>query len=203
MDNVLAIIGEYNPFHNGHLYHLTEAKEKSHANYTIAIISGNFVQRGNTSIVDKWTKTRMAILNGIDLVIELPCVYSISSAENFATGAIKILNSLNIVDSISFGCETDDISILEEFADILISEPPEFKSLLAHELSTGISFPKARENALLMYVNDIRKYANILSSPNNILAIEYLKALNISKSNIRPLAIKRIGPRLQQQNDNR
>ena len=194
MDNVLAIIGEYNPFHNGHLYHLIKSKEKAGADYTIAVISGNFVQRGDASAIDKWTKAKMAILNGVDLVIELPCIYSISSAENFATGAIKILNSLKIVDKISFGCETDNIEILQEFANILTDEPEEFKSLLAHELSKGISFPKARENALLMYLNDIRKYANVLSSPNNILAIEYLKALNETNSTISPIAVKRIGP---------
>lgn len=194
MDNVLAIIGEYNPLHNGHLYHLAETKKITNANYSIAIISGNFVQRGNVSIVDKWAKTKMALLNGIDLVLELPCIYSISSAENFALGAIKTLNSLKIVDTLSFGCELNDISILKEFANILTEEPEEFKSLLSHELSKGISFPKARENALLMYLNDIRKYANVLSSPNNILAIEYLKALNLTKSTIEPLAIKRAGP---------
>lgn len=194
MDNVLAIIGEYNPFHNGHLYHLNKSKEKANANYSIAIMSGNFVQRGNVSIVDKWTRAKMAILNGIDLVIELPCIYSISSAENFAMGAIKILNSLKIVDNISFGTEVDDISILHEFADILTDEPAEFKSLLSHELSKGISFPKARENALLMYLNDIRRYANVLSSPNNILAIEYLKAINQTNSSIVPISIKRVGP---------
>ena len=196
MDNVLAIIGEYNPFHNGHLYHLNKSKEKANAKYTIAIMSGNFVQRGNTAVLDKWTRAKMAILNGVDLVIELPCIYSISSAENFAMGAIKILNSLKIVDTISFGTETDDISLLQEFADILTDEPEEFKSLLSHELSKGISFPKARENALLMYLNDIRRYANVLSSPNNILAIEYLKALKETNSPIVPMAVKRIGPRL-------
>jgi len=109
-------------------------------------------------------------------------------------GAIKTLNSLRIVDSISFGCEADDISVLREFADILCDQPEEFKSLLAHELSKGISFPKARENALLMYLNNIRKSANILSSPNNILAIEYLKALKMTASSMTPLGIKRVGP---------
>ncbi len=193
MDNVLAIIGEYNPFHNGHLYHVNEAKKISHANYTIALITGNFVQRGDAAIVDKWTKAKMAILNGFDLVIELPCIYSISSAENFALGAVRLLNSLNIVDNISFGCETEDISVLEEFADILCEQPDEFKSLLAHELSKGVSFPKARENALLMYLNNIRKSANILSLPNNILAIEYLKALKLTNSNMTPIGIKRVG----------
>ena len=119
MENVLAIIGEYNPFHNGHLYHLNKSKAKAGANYSIAIMSGNFVQRGDAAILDKWTRAKLALLNGIDLVIELPCIYSISSAENFAMGAIKILNSLNIIDKVSFGCEIDDISILQQFADIL------------------------------------------------------------------------------------
>lgn len=196
MENVLGIIGEYNPFHNGHLYHLNESKKVTNSNYTVAIISGNFVQRGNVSVVDKWTKAKMAILNGIDLVLELPTIYSISSAENFALGAIKTLNSLKLVDTVSFGCELNDLSLLKEFANILTEEPEEFKSLLSHELSKGISFPKARENALLMYLNDLRKYANVLSSPNNILAIEYLKALNLTKSTLEPVAVKRIGPRL-------
>lgn len=136
----------------------------------------------------------MALLNGFDLVIELPCIYSISSAENFALGAVRLLNSLNVVDAISFGCETEDISVLQEFAEILCDQPDEFKSLLAHELSKGVSFPKARENALLMYLNNIRKSANVLSLPNNILAIEYLKALKFTNSHMAPIGIKRVGP---------
>ena len=192
MSNVVAIIGEYNPFHNGHAYHLQKTKEIANADYVIAIVSGSFVQRGNVSLIDKWSKADMALSNGIDLVIELPTVYSISSAENFAYGAIKILNSLKVVDTLSFGSEFCDLDALQKIADILLEEPAEFKTLLEHELSKGISFPKARENALLMYLNDIRKYANILSSPNNILAIEYLKALKRTKSKIKPMAIKRI-----------
>ena len=192
MSNVVAIIGEYNPFHNGHKYHLQKTKELTKADYVIAIVSGSFVQRGNVSLIDKWSKADMALLNGVDLVIELPTVYSISSAENFAYGAIKILNSLKIVDTLSFGSEFCDLEVLEKIADILIQEPPEFKTLLEHELSKGVSFPKARENALQMYLNDIRKYANILSSPNNILAIEYLKALKKTKSKIKPVAVQRI-----------
>ena len=191
MNKVLGIIAEYNPFHNGHLYHLNESKKAVDADYTVAIISGNFVQRGDTSLVDKWSKAEMALQNGIDLVIELPLIYSISSAENFAEGAIKILNSLNIVDYISFGSELCNVKILDDFANILYSEPKEFVSLLNHELTKGISYPKARENALLMYLNDIRKYANVLSSPNNILAIEYLKALKKYKSRIVPVSINR------------
>ena len=192
MSNVVAIIGEYNPFHNGHAYHIQKTKEMTNADYVIAIISGSFVQRGNVSLIDKWSKADMALLNGVDLVIELPTVYSISSAENFAYGAIKILNSLKIVDTLSFGSEFCDLEVLEKIADVLVNEPPEFKTLLEHELSKGVSFPKARENALLMYLNDIRKYANILSSPNNILAIEYLKALKKTKSKMKPLAVQRI-----------
>ena len=192
MSNVVAIIGEYNPFHNGHKYHLQKTKEITKADYVIAIISGSFVQRGNVSLIDKWAKADMALSNGVDLVIELPTVYSISSAENFAYGAIKILNSLKVVDTLSFGSEFCDLDVLEKITDVLLEEPPEFKTLLEHELSKGVSFPKARENALLMYLNDIRKYANILSSPNNILAIEYLKALKKTKSKIKPVAIKRV-----------
>lgn len=192
MGKVLGIIAEYNPFHNGHLYHLQNSIKTSGANYTVAVISGNFTQRGSTSLIDKWSKTQMALKNGIDLVIELPLLYSISSAENFAEGAIKILNSLNIVDYISFGTETNDIAILNNIANVLYKEPKDYKNLLSHELSKGISYPKARENALLMYLGDIRKYGNILSSPNNILGIEYLKALKKVRSNIMPITMKRI-----------
>ena len=193
MSKVLGIVAEYNPFHNGHLYHLMQSKKTFNADYTIAIMGGNFSQRGDVSIVNKWAKAEMALQNGVDLVIELPTIYAISSAENFAEGAVKILNSLKIVDAISFGAETEDINALDKAAEILCAEPQEYKNLLAHELSKGLSFPKARENALMMYINDVRRFANVLSMPNNILAIEYLKALRKSKSNIRPVCITRLG----------
>ena len=119
MSKVLGIIAEYNPFHNGHLYHIAKSKQETNAQYVISVISGNFVQRGNTSIVNKWTKAKTALLNGADLVIELPTVYSISSAENFAEGAIKILNSLGVVDSLSFGMEAKDIAVLNNIATVL------------------------------------------------------------------------------------
>lgn len=191
MSNVLGIIAEYNPFHNGHLYHLNKSKEITKSDYTIAVIGGNFTQRGSTSIVDKWSKAEMAISNGIDLVIELPVLYSISSAENFAEGGIKILDSLNIVNYLSFGTETTDINCLNQIAEVLYNEPIEYKNILSHELNKGLSFPKARENALMFYLNDIRKFANVLSSPNNILGIEYLKTLNKLKSTIKPVSISR------------
>ena len=177
MEKVLGIVAEYNPFHNGHLYHLNESKKQSGADYSVCVMSGNFTQRGDTAIIDKWSRTEMALKNGIDLVIELPVVYSISSAENFAYGSMSVLDKLGIVDTVSFGSEVGDLTILDSIAEILCTEPKEYVSLLNHELSRGISFPKAREKALLMYLNDIRKYANVLSNPNNILGIEYLKAL--------------------------
>ena len=132
MARVLGIIAEYNPFHNGHLYHLNASYEYSNADYTIAVMSGHFTQRGDTSIVDKWRKTQMCLLNGIDLVIELPTIYSISSAENFAYGSVKILDSLKIVDTLSFGSEVSDITILNQFADVLVNEPKEYVYLLNH-----------------------------------------------------------------------
>ena len=147
MSNVLGIIAEYNPFHNGHLYQLNSSKSITNSDYSIAVISGNFTQRGDVAIVDKWTRAQMAIENGIDLVIELPTVYAISSAENFASGAVKILDSLGIVNFLSFGSECNDISILSQVTDVLVDEPPEYKTLLSHELDKGVSFPKARERA--------------------------------------------------------
>lgn len=191
LSNILGIVAEYNPFHNGHLHHIQESKKLTDSDFCVAVISGNFTQRGSTSLINKWEKTKMALLNGVDLVIELPVLYSISSAENFADGAIKILNSLGIIDYLSFGAETADIPTLETIANVLYAEPKEYKSLLSHELEKGISFPKARENALMMYLNDIRKFAKIVSSPNNILGIEYLKALKKYNSNITPIAIPR------------
>ena len=191
MGKVLGIICEYNPFHNGHLYHLEQSKRLTGSNYTVAIMSGNFTQRGSTAIVDKWSRAEMALRSGIDLVIELPLLYSISSAENFADGAIRILDNLKVVDYLSFGAETSDIDILTEISEILYKEPKAYKTLLANELKKGLSFPKARENALLSYLDNNNKYSNILSSPNNILGIEYMKALKKYKSNIKPVSIAR------------
>lgn len=191
MGKVLGIIAEYNPFHNGHLYHLEQSKKETGSTYTVAIMSGNFTQRGNTSIIDKWSKAESALYCGIDLVLELPVLYSISSAENFADGAIKILDSLKVVDYLSFGAETNDIKILQQIAEVLYAEPRKYKTLLSHELKKGLSFPKARENALMMYLNDIRRFTNVISAPNNILGIEYLKALLKYKSNIKPISIHR------------
>lgn len=191
MATVLGIIAEYNPFHNGHLYQIEEAKKQTGAQYVVAVITGNFAQRGNTSLVNKWQKAQMAIECGVDIVLELPTVYSLSSAENFAEGAIKILDSLKIVDTLCFGTESADFAALNNIANVLYNEPKEYSAVLHHELDKGLPFPKARENALMMYLNDVRRYANILSGPNNILAIEFLKALKRLKSDMTPLSIQR------------
>ena len=191
MSKVLGIIAEYNPFHNGHLYHIKKSIEETGASSVICVMSGNFVQRGNTSIVDKWTKTKMALANGVDLVLELPTIYSVSSAENFAEGAIRLLDSLKIVDTISFGMEAKDIASLNNIANVLYTEPKEYTTILEHELRKGVSFPKARENAVMMYLNDIKQYANILTGSNNILAIEYLKAIKKLQSKLNPIGIRR------------
>ena len=191
MSKVVGIIAEYNPFHNGHSYHIQNTKAQTGADFVVAVMTGNFTQRGNTSVINKWEKTKMALNGDADLVIELPTIYSVSSAENFANGAVKILNELGIVDTISFGMEADDISTLNNIANVLVNEPPEYKAILEHELSKGNSFPKARENALMMYLNDIKRYANVVKGSNNILAIEYLKALKKQKSSIVPFGVKR------------
>lgn len=191
MDGILGIVSEYNPFHNGHIHHLQVSKQLTKTDFTVAVMSGNFVQRGDTALVDKWTRTEMALRGGIDLVIELPTVYALSSAENFADGAIKILNSLGVVDFISFGSEIGEITPLTEVANILYKEPKEFSSLITSQLRSGLSYPKAREIALSQYFGTSKKYSEIVSNPNNILGVEYLKALKKHRSHIKPMTIKR------------
>lgn len=191
MDGILGIVSEYNPFHNGHIHHLEVSKQLTKTDFTVAVMSGNFVQRGDTALVDKWTRTEMALKSGIDLVIELPTVYALSSAENFADGAVKILNSLGVVDYISFGSEIGEITPLLEVANILYKEPKEFSSLITTQLRSGLSYPKAREIALSQFFGSSKKYSSIVSNPNNILGVEYLKSLKKHKSHIRPLTIKR------------
>lgn len=129
--------------------------------------------------------------HGIDLVIELPVLYATSSAENFADGAIRILDSLKVVDYVAFGSENSNIDILDDIAKVLHEEPKLYKSILANELKKGVSFPKARESAIISYFSNDQKYTNILSSPNNILGIEYIKALKKYKSVIKPISIPR------------
>lgn len=190
MTNVLGIVAEYNPFHNGHIYHIKKAKENANADYVVAIMTGNFTQRGNASIVNKWEKTKMALSSIVDLVIELPTVYSISSAENFADGAVKIFKELKFITHISFGMESSNIADLNKIASILVEEPEGFSEIIKRELKEGNSYPKARENALVEYTKN-SKYGEIIAGSNNILAIEYLKAIKRQKANIIPVGIKR------------
>ena len=191
MDGILGIVSEYNPFHNGHLHHLQLSKKATKTDFSVAVMSGNFVERGDTSIVNKWVKAEMALKAGIDLVIELPTVYAISSAENFADGAIKILNSLGVVDYVSFGSEIGEINPLNEIASVLYKEPKDFSTILKSYLASGVSYPKARELALSQYFGTSKKYSDILNSPNNILAIEYIKSLKKHRSHILPVTVKR------------
>lgn len=190
---VNAIIAEYNPFHNGHCYQLQQARIANHADYTIIVMSGNFVQRGAPAIIDKYTRARMALENGADLVLELPCFYAASSAEHFATGAVSLLDKLGIVDFLCFGSECGDLSILGQIADIFLAEPTFYTDSLKRNLSRGLSFPNARSNALLEYCPSLSASLDVLSSPNNILGIEYIKALHRLSSSIQPYTVLRVG----------
>lgn len=188
-ESVLGIIAEYNPFHNGHLYHLTESKRITNSKYVIAVIGNDFTERGDCSIFDKWTKTKLALENGVDLVFELPAIYSSSSAENFAYGSIAILDSLGIVDYLSFGSESGDIDSFIDISNNYINENNnEFSNVLKQELHNGNSYPKAMSIALDKVSNN--KYSDFLT-PNNILGLEYISALNKLNSRITPITIKR------------
>lgn len=190
MGKRIGIIAEYNPFHNGHLYQIQKAKELTGADTVIAVMSGNFTQRGDTSLINKFEKAKIALQNEVDMVIELPTIYSISSAENFALGGIKILNEIGDIDYLVFGIEEDNLQELQEIADILVDEDDEFKRNIKEELDKGNSYPKAREMTLKKVLSS-ENMENIMQKPNNILAIEYLKALKTTNSKIKPFAIKR------------
>ena len=184
---VSSLICEYNPFHNGHKYMIEKMRENG-CEYIIACMSGNFTQRGDFAVFDKYSRTKTALENGIDLVIELPVIYSCATAEKFAFGGVDILNSLGCVSEIYFGSECGNMEALRNTADILQSS--EISEKIKKYLSLGQTFAKARENA----VADIDKIsAEILKSPNNILGIEYIKALNKINSPILPQTIQRVG----------
>lgn len=190
---IAAVITEYNPFHNGHLYQLQKIKENG-ADCIIIVMSGNFTQRGIPAIYDKFTRTKMALQNGADLVLELPLYYATGSAEFFATGAVTLLNQLGIVDELYFGSETGNLELLSKCAHIFIEEPPIFKEHLSNYLRCGHSFPKARAFAITDYLGEVpQDYDSICNQPNNILGIEYLKALIRTNSSITPVTIKREG----------
>jgi len=187
---VVGLIAEYNPFHNGHKYHIEKAKEAANADYAIVVMSGNFVQRGSPAIMPKHLRAEAALKCGADLVIELPVCYATGTAEQFAYGAISLLDKLGCVDAICFGSECGDINPLSNVAKLLCDETDEYKDALQAYLRSGMSFPLARQNALdKLYPNG--NYGQLLSEPNNILGIEYLKALYRLESDIEPLTIRR------------
>ncbi len=194
--NICGIVAEYNPFHNGHVYHIEETKKQTECDGIVAIMSGNFIQRGVPALFDKWTRTEMALKNGVDLVIELPSYYATSSAEYFAQGSVSLLDGLGVVKNISFGSSTTDIDALKRIANVLYLEPENYKKLLQSELKRGTSYPIARSNALKNFLKkeyDAKYIADILLDSNNILGIEYLKALLYSNSQIKPVVVERKG----------
>ena len=190
----VGIIAEYNPLHTGHKYHIQKARRMANADYTVVVMSPDFVQRGTPAIFDKYTRTRMALLAGADLVLELPICYATGSAEYFARGAIGMLDALGCVDTVCFGSETADGNLLSQLADILVLEPPVYQDVLRREQKAGKTFPQARATALAAVLADRdNEFLRQLSMPNNILALEYCKALQQLSSSILPLPILRQG----------
>lgn len=188
---IVGLITEYNPFHNGHLYHIEKAKEITKADAVIVVMSGNYVQRGAPAIMPKHLRAEVALEAGVDIVLELPVCYATGSAEYFAAGAISLFEQLGCVDSICFGSECGDYELLETIAHITADEPEEYKFSLQEALRKGISFPRARQMALKNYLKD-GSLDVVLEQPNNILGIEYIKALYKSHSSIKSHTIKRM-----------
>ncbi len=188
---VNGIVAEYNPFHNGHLYQLQDAKKQSEADYTIVVMSGNFMQRGTPALLNKYRRAEMALKNGADLVLELPALYATGSAEFFAMGAVSILDKLGVVSHLCFGSESGDIKALDHLADILADESKEFQDALKQKLRQGLSYPSARTAALTKLYPDLSNCIDVLALSNNILGIEYLKALKRRNSKITPLTTLR------------
>ena len=183
---ILGVIVEYNPFHNGHAYHLGKSVSMTNATHTIAVMSGDFVQRGEPALMDKWTRAKIAVDNGVDLVIELPLINAISSAEKFAFGSVSIFNQLGIVNDIVFGSESGDIDLVENIANYLVDENEEYKATLQCFLSKGLSFPTARDLALRELNINNKNFKS-----NDTLGIEYIKAIKRLDSNIKYHALKR------------
>ena len=188
---IVGLIAEYNPFHNGHQYHIEKAKEITGADAVIVVMSGNFVQRGAPAIMPKHLRAEMAIKAGASLVLELPVCYATGTAEQFAYGAVSILNSLGCIDAICFGSECGDINILSDLAKILCAEPHEYRESLQMFLRNGLSFPLARQKAIETICSN-SSIAHLLERPNNILGIDYIKALYRLNSKIKPYTIQRV-----------
>lgn len=193
---VVGIITEYNPFHNGHKYHIEQAKQITGADFVIAVMSGDFVQRGAPAIISKYPRSLMAINNGVDLVFELPTCYATGSAQYFALGAVALLDHLGIVDYLCFGSECGDIKILEEAAGLFYNPTETLQTLLYSYIREGYSYPAARAKAAEQILNADGKsqtsdLAQVISEPNNILGIEYINALKQINSSIKPVTITR------------
>ncbi len=192
----VGIIAEYNPFHTGHEYHIQEAKRKTGADYAVVVMSPDFVQRGEPAIFDKHTRAEFALRCGADLVLELPVCYATGSAEYFARGAVGILDALGVVDALCFGSETADPALFDAAARLLAEEPEAYRQLLDNGLKSGKTFPQARAEALQAVragTGETSALANFLATPNNILGVEYCRALLGLGSPIRPLPIRREG----------
>ena len=193
--SAVGIIAEYNPFHNGHRYHMEQAKLLTGADFVVVVMSGDFVQRGNPAIYDKYTRTAMALHSGADLVLEMPAIFATSSAEDFSSCGVALLDHLGVVDSICFGSECGDIPQLNQIAGILAHEPEVYTRLLKEHLQRGLTYPQSRSLALQTYLNGESSdcLSHILNSPNNILGIEYCKALIRRNSKMKPVTITRDG----------
>ena len=185
---ISGIICEYNPFHNGHLYHIRETR-KNGATHIVAVMSGNFVQRGDAAIMDKLERARLAVRSGADLVIELPVQYCLSSAENFAKGAVYLLNSLGAVDELSFGSECGDTELLAKALETVehtaLTRSDEIRSIM----EKGYTYPRAL-NSVINGSDPV--IGEVISEPNNLLAIEYMRSLQGFASDMKPFTIKRV-----------
>ena len=189
---IVGLIAEYNPFHNGHQYHIEKAREITSADAVIVVMSGNFVQRGTPAIMPKHLRTEAALKGGASVVIELPVCYATGSAEYFAYGAVSIFEKLGCIDSICFGSECGNIEVLQDLAKIIHDEPKQYQESLSLYLRQGDSFPLARQKAMKDFLKS-NVADSILCEPNNILGIEYLKALYRLDSKIKPYTIQRVG----------
>ena len=193
---VLGLVVEYNPFHNGHFYHLSHSKEIVNPDVTVAVMSGNFVQRGEPAIVEKFARAKAALEQGVDLVLELPVVYSLQDAGGFATGSIWTLDHVGVTDVV-FGSETDDIDLMKAVSKVLIKEPKHYQDLLKKHLKTGHSFPNARKYALRDFIHTenaaLSHRIEEIGSSNNILGVEYLRAIQEIKSKMIPHSMRRVG----------
>ncbi len=187
----VGLITEYNPFHNGHLYHLRRSLELAEADVSVAVMSGHFLQRGEPALVDKWLRAQMALTAGVDVVIELPLPWACSSAPDFARGGILALTALG-VDACCFGSESGDLNALQGCADLLADAHDIIEQRTSAALRHGVTFPQARAQALAEFFPATDRH-EILASPNNILGLEYLRALGETGSSIVPFTMTRIG----------